>query len=87
MAHNYENDVEKIMYELIECAYRDRTAMMDSLTSGTPNRDSSDLTGDDLVYYNECAALCRDFIRMDANRKIGVFHKDTVKRLNSDDFA
>ena len=85
MTYRYETPKDELMITLIRCAYQDREAMMASLVSGIPFAEQmsddellSKLNDDDRDYYLECQRCCRDFIRMDHNLKLEIFHPSTV---------
>lgn len=77
MAERYETSVENIMFELVECAVRDREGMRDSLLSGyfgpeeKRREEMKQRNPDDFEYLEETEQLLRDFARFSRNRNIG----------------
>lgn len=77
MPERYENDIDLIMYRLVECAMRDREGMVGSLMSGYFGsseeiiQQMKERNPDDYEYLMETKQLIRDFERFSRNRKIG----------------
>ena len=77
MPEKYETSLDNVLFELVECAVRDREGMCDSLLSSYYGNHAQRRAAlkkqdpDSFRYLEETEQILRDFARFSRNRKIG----------------